>query len=130
MSATLKRWAEAEPLRLYLYTVLAAVVALLIYRGVVTGGEATLWLGLAATVLQVSGVELVRAKVTSPATIRQINTAAGAPTDLTIGRHRALDDEGDDVDDEGPTCPVCDAPLGWVGATCPNARLSAHGGYS
>lgn len=25
-----------------------------------------------------------------------------------------------------PTCPVCDAPLTHVGATCPDARLSAH----
>jgi len=28
-----------------------------------------------------------------------------------------------------PTCPVCDAPLTHVGATCPDARLSAHRAY-
>jgi hypothetical protein len=27
---------------------------------------------------------------------------------------------------EGPTCPVCDAPLTHVGAPCPNRWLSAH----
>ena len=27
---------------------------------------------------------------------------------------------------EGPTCPLCDAPLPYKGALCPNARLSAH----
>jgi hypothetical protein len=30
------------------------------------------------------------------------------------------------VYEEPPTCPVCDAPLTHVGATCPDARLSAH----
>lgn len=25
-----------------------------------------------------------------------------------------------------PTCPECDAPLDYEGATCPDARLSAH----
>lgn len=27
---------------------------------------------------------------------------------------------------EGPTCPLCDAPLTHEGAECPNQRLSAH----
>lgn len=53
-----------EPVRVRLYGVLTAVVALLVGRGILTGYEAPLWIALAAAVLGVAGVETARADVT------------------------------------------------------------------
>lgn len=45
----------------------------------------------------------------------------------------AYDSNGNKVGEwevtEGPTCPLCDAPLTHEGAPCPNARLAAHAAY-
>jgi len=58
-----KRWKDTEPVRLYLYTVLIAGIALLVSRGVVAADEALLWAALGAAVLGVPAVELARSKV-------------------------------------------------------------------
>lgn len=57
-----------EPVRLYVYGVVAAVVALLVFRGVVSGAESLLWLALAQVLLAVPATEAARARVDSPAT--------------------------------------------------------------
>lgn len=60
-----------EPVRAYLYTVVGAVVALLVGLGVVTAEVSMLILGVAAAVLGVAGVEVARAKVMPVAKLRQ-----------------------------------------------------------
>jgi hypothetical protein len=50
-----------EPVRVYLYSVLVAVLALLLAYGLVEADKVPLWLGLAASVLAVEGA---RSKVT------------------------------------------------------------------
>jgi len=57
-----------EPVRLYVYGVVGAVVALLVFRGVVSGTESLLWLALAQVLLAVPATEAARARVDSPAT--------------------------------------------------------------
>lgn len=57
-------WSKAEPVRTYLYSLLAPVVALLIGYGLVSEQHASLWVGLAAAVLGVTGVEAARKRVT------------------------------------------------------------------
>jgi hypothetical protein len=52
-----------EPVRLYVYTVLAIVVGLLVARGVLSTAEAPLWTALVATLLGVPAVETARSKV-------------------------------------------------------------------
>ena len=64
--------AYREPVRLYVYGVLVAVVALLVYRGVVSGAESLLWLALAQAVLVVPATEAARGRVASPATQDQL----------------------------------------------------------
>ena len=53
-----------EPVRVRLYTIVTAIVALLVGRGIITGYEAPLWMALAAGVLGVAGIESARAAVT------------------------------------------------------------------
>ena len=60
----LARWARREPVRLRLYAVLGAIVALLVYRGVVDQAEGPLWLALGAALLGIVGTETAREKVT------------------------------------------------------------------
>lgn len=52
-----------EPVRVYVYTVLAVVIALLVARGVMSAAEAPLWTALVATLLGVPAVETARSKV-------------------------------------------------------------------
>lgn len=54
---------QREPVRVYLYTVSLALVALLVATGVLTAGVAPLVLALVATVLAVPAVEVARSKV-------------------------------------------------------------------
>lgn len=62
MSAILAR----EPVRIYVYGVLVALLALLVGYGVIDGDAAALWLGLGVAVASVPAVEGLRSQV-SPA---------------------------------------------------------------
>lgn len=57
-------WNRYEPVRSYLYTLLAPVVALLVFYGVVSDAAAPLWIGVLTAVLGVPAVEVARKKVT------------------------------------------------------------------
>lgn len=67
----LQRWKDAEPVRLYAYTVLGALVLVLAGVGVVTEDLSAALTGLAAAVLGIpAAAEAGRASVLSPATAR------------------------------------------------------------
>lgn len=62
-------WFLREPVRVYLYGVAAVVVMALVFYGVFTDAEASLWLVIAGTVLGVPvAVEQARSKVSPTAT--------------------------------------------------------------
>lgn len=54
----------SEPVRVRVYSVLVAVLALLVWRGIVSSEESLLWLAIASAILGILGVESARAKVT------------------------------------------------------------------
>lgn len=54
---------RSNPVRSYLYSVGVAVDGVLVARGVITGNDAPLYVGLLATVLGIPAVELTRSKV-------------------------------------------------------------------
>lgn len=56
-------WKKTEPVRSYLYTLLAPVLALLVFYGVTTDQAAPIWYSVALAVLGVTGTETARAKV-------------------------------------------------------------------
>lgn len=60
----LKALKKNEPVRLYLYSVLVSVLALLVLKGLLSGDEMVAYLGVAATVLGVPAIEKARASVT------------------------------------------------------------------
>jgi hypothetical protein len=62
----LTRLWQREPVRVYLYTVAAAVLGLLVAYGVLTDSLAAVWAGVAAAVLSLPVTEGVRSQV-SPA---------------------------------------------------------------
>jgi len=55
---------RAEPLRIYLGGVLAALVAVLVAYGVIDSEQAPLWIALGAAILGVAGTEAARSRVT------------------------------------------------------------------
>jgi hypothetical protein len=55
--------AKFEPVRLWLYGLIAPVVALLAWYGVVADDAAPLWIALATAVLTIVGAEVSRSKV-------------------------------------------------------------------
>ena len=55
---------RAEPLRIYLGGVLAALVAVLVAYGIIDGDQAPLWIALGTAVLGIGGVEAARSRVT------------------------------------------------------------------
>lgn len=69
-------WSKTEPLRLYIYSLLAPLAAVLVLYGVVDGNAVPLLIALATAVLGVAGTEAARAKVASPQT--QENLRHGA----------------------------------------------------
>lgn len=71
---TVKRWRYTEPVRLYLYGIATAALAVLVATGVVAGEDAPLWAALTLAVLSVPTTEIVRASVYSPATVRRRET--------------------------------------------------------
>jgi RsiW-degrading membrane proteinase PrsW (M82 family) len=56
-------WNRFEPVRSYVYTLLAPVLAVLVYYGVVASNAVDLWIALGTAVLGVTGTETARAKV-------------------------------------------------------------------
>ena len=72
----LRRWQDSEPVRLYLYGVLGAVLPLLLEYGLMTGSTAALWSAAAAAVLGVPAVEGLRSQVFSPRSTVQSVVAA------------------------------------------------------
>lgn len=74
----IERWRETNPVRLVQYPVVVAVVALLVWYGVIAAEAAPLWLALAAAVLSAAGIEVARAQVNSPATARELEREAYA----------------------------------------------------
>lgn len=56
-------WNKLEPVRSYVYTLLAPAVAILVFYGWVGDHAAPLWIALGTSVLGVTGVETARAKV-------------------------------------------------------------------
>jgi hypothetical protein len=87
-----RRLQLTEPVRLYLYPVVVAAVAVLAAYGVVAPDVAPVWIALAGAVLSVGGpavVERVRASVYSP---RSATRAAfeGARAGAAAERERAL----------------------------------------
>jgi hypothetical protein len=67
------RWRELSPVRLALYPVLLAVVALLVGYGVIDGERAALWIAAGTALLGISGVEAARKVAWSPATVTRLN---------------------------------------------------------
>lgn len=57
-------WNKTEPVRLYLYSVLVPLLAVLVVWGVVDAGDVPLYLAVLAALLGVPAVEIARSKVT------------------------------------------------------------------
>lgn len=57
------RWKAAEPVRLYLYGVLLAVLALLVGYGILAAELVPLWIALATALVMAPGIEKARASV-------------------------------------------------------------------
>jgi hypothetical protein len=70
----LERWQATEPVRVALYPIAVAVVALLVGYGILTVERAELWLALVVAVvsgaLPIMGAELARRQAWAPATVR------------------------------------------------------------
>lgn len=59
----IKRWRAAEPVRLYVYGLLLAVLALLVGYGILTAELVPLWVGLVTAAVMAPGVEAARGRV-------------------------------------------------------------------
>lgn len=57
-------YVRSEPVRVWMYGVLVAILALLVGTGVVTGALAPLIMGVITAVLAIPAVEIARSKVT------------------------------------------------------------------
>lgn len=57
-------FAKSEPVRMYLYGLLAPLLAVLVFYGVVESSAVALFFALGAAVLGVPAVEVARSKVT------------------------------------------------------------------
>lgn len=75
---------QRQPVRIYLYTVFAAVVALLVAMGVVTATLAPLILAVGTAVLAVPAVEVARSKVTPVAKVAQVEVTDGLGPDEEV----------------------------------------------
>lgn len=94
---TFRRWQDAEPVRLYIYGVLIAALAVLVAVGVVAQELVIPLAGLVAAVLMAPAAEAARSHVYSPAThdreLADVIWDAGedrkaAGRDPDVGRHR------------------------------------------
>lgn len=77
--------AAREPVRVYVYGLVVALLAVLVTLDYLDKADVPVWLALAAAVLAVPSVEGARASVTSPATLA--SALAGRPTgdELAVG---------------------------------------------
>jgi hypothetical protein len=57
-------WSKTEPVRLYVYSLLAPLAGILVFYGIVDSAAAPLWIALGTVVLGVTGTEVARSKVT------------------------------------------------------------------
>lgn len=98
LAAPLERLRETNPVRLALYPVAVAVVALLVWYGLVAEQAAPLWLALVAAALSAAGTEAARASVDSPRTVAErerdayahgVEDAVRMSPDLTATRRAA-----------------------------------------
>lgn len=62
-------WAKTEPVRLYLYSLLVPVAAVLVAYGLIESTFVPLFIAAGAALLGVPLIEAARSKVTSPATL-------------------------------------------------------------
>lgn len=79
-------WKSSEPVRLYAYSVMLPVLAVLVAKGVISASDSALYAAVAAVVLGVPVVEKVRSAVYSPDTVDA--TMEVAESDYE-GEHRA-----------------------------------------
>ena len=94
MNDTLKALKASEPVRLYLYSVLVPVLAVLVAKGVITASDSALYGALASVVLVVPATELVRKAVYSPATVEStLELVADAPIVVEVITDEAELDE-------------------------------------
>jgi hypothetical protein len=93
----LERWKDSEPVRLYAYSVLSAVLVALAAVGAVTGEWTSALTGIAAALLGVvPGAEAARMSVISPrshldATVALARAASGDPAARAAAIAKALD---------------------------------------
>lgn len=73
---------NTEPVRLYLYPVVLALLGVLVHYKIVEPEAVPLWTVFAGAVLAVGGVEKARSLVSSPATVNA-TTAGGDPDGTT-----------------------------------------------
>lgn len=86
MTDLIKNMKETEPVRLYLYSVLVPVLALLVMKGVIGGDEMATYLAVGAAVLGVPAVEKARSKVDSPSTAAAKTDALEAEFQMNLDR--------------------------------------------
>lgn len=67
-----------EPVRLYLYGICGAALAVAVGYGLLAAEEAALWASLVVAVLAVPTTELVRSKVYAPATVHALELGQAA----------------------------------------------------
>jgi hypothetical protein len=86
-------WSKTEPIRLWGYGVMAPLLALLAFKGVISSDEVALWLALGGAVLTPASVETIRSQTDSPATKAAqsaakgtvtVNLASGSPTPQAV----------------------------------------------
>lgn len=82
----IKSWKSSEPVRLYAYSVLIPVFAILVAKGVISVSDSALYAALAAVVLGVPVVEKVRSAVYSP---DSVDATMEMVEDQYVGDHRA-----------------------------------------
>jgi len=76
-----KNLKATEPVRLYLYGLLAPVLAVLLGKGLIDGSDVALYTALGTVVLLGPATELVRSKVYAPATVEAtLELVADEPT--------------------------------------------------
>jgi hypothetical protein len=86
----LERWRQQEPLRLYLWSVAAAVLLGGVSTGVLTETWALAIGAVAAAVLMTGGTALARRQAYAPATVYQLLDAKDAEVDGLLDRQHAL----------------------------------------
>lgn len=69
-------WARTEPVRLWLYGLMAPVMAILVGYGVLSDAQASMWITLATAALGIiGGTEFARSKAYAPAHVAATKTA-------------------------------------------------------